>query len=86
MEGAIPCGIRVYTDTELSQVSLSKQKKENGGRSMDAEMWTLIGIICAVVVLLVYIGDRLEERWRQKHPPDDWDGMREERFDDDDDQ
>ena len=51
---------------------------------MDAEMWTLVGIICAAVVILVYIGDRMEARWRRKHPPDGWDGVREERFDDDD--
>ena len=53
---------------------------------MDAEMWTLVGILCATAVLLVYIGDRMETWWRRKHPPDGWDdGMREERFDDDDD-
>lgn len=51
---------------------------------MNAELWVIFGIICAVVVLLVYIGDRMEERWRRMHPPDGWDGVREEKFDDDD--
>ena len=48
---------------------------------MDAEFWVIFGIICAVIVLLVYISDRMEARWQRMHPPDDYDGMREDKSD-----
>ena len=48
---------------------------------MDAELWVIFGIICAVIVLLVYISDRMEARWQGMHPPDDYDGMREDKSD-----
>lgn len=51
---------------------------------MDAEMWTATGIICAVCILLVWAADRLERWWKLNHPPDDWDGMREDRSDEQD--
>jgi hypothetical protein len=50
---------------------------------MDADLWVIFGIICAVVVLLVYIGDRMQARYYRNHPPDDWDGMREDKHEDD---
>ena len=46
---------------------------------MDAESWTLIGIICAAAVLIVYIGDRMEARYHRMHPPDNYDGRREDK-------
>ena len=46
---------------------------------MDAGLWVIFGLICSVVVLCVYIGDRLEARYHRMHPPDDYDGMREDK-------
>lgn len=46
---------------------------------MDAGLWVIFGLICSVVVLFVYIGDRLEARYHRMHPPDDYDGMREDK-------
>lgn len=45
---------------------------------MDAELCVLMGIICVAVVVIVYIGDRMQAWWERRHPPDDLDGCRED--------
>ena len=46
---------------------------------MDNELWIVTGIICAIVVVLMYVGDRVEARYHRMHPPDDYDGCREDK-------
>ncbi len=41
-------------------------------------------VMILVTAALVCGSAWLERRWRNRHPPDDWDGMREDRRDDDD--
>ena len=48
-------------------------------------MAIVLGILIAVIVGLVIASDLLDRRWYEHHPPDDWDGMREERYDDEND-
>ncbi len=47
---------------------------------MDIGVWIVIGLMAAFVVLLVVGSHYLERRYYRTHPPDD--GIREERFDD----
>lgn len=48
---------------------------------MDAVAWVIIGIFALTIVLL-YIGAiEAERRYQRFHPPDDWDGMREDKED-----
>jgi len=48
---------------------------------MDDGLWVVFGLICSVVVVLVYIGDRMEARYHRLHPPNGYDGMREDEDD-----
>ena len=52
---------------------------------MEREMIIIVLIFGAVIGVLLICADQFERRYYRKHPPDDWDGIREERFDDDDD-
>ena len=81
MEGANPHGIRVYTDTELPQVSLSTNDWRD---NMDAGLWVVIGLI-ALCIMVLWIGaNEAERRYQRFHPPDDYDGMSEVKQDDED--
>ena len=52
---------------------------------MEVGLLAIIGIMTAFV-LLIYLGSNyLERRYYEKHPPDDWDGCREDTETDDDD-
>ena len=51
---------------------------------MAAGLYICLGIFIAVIIGLVVACDLLERRYHMKHPPDDWDGMREDRDHDDD--
>lgn len=48
---------------------------------MTTAVWVLLGIGVVFVALMVVGCDRLEKRYYQMHPPDDWDGMREDKHD-----
>ena len=48
---------------------------------MDTEIWVVLGLIAATVVLLWIGATRVERHYRRIHPPDDYDGMREDRDD-----
>lgn len=50
---------------------------------MDAAVIVVISAMIGTAAMLVWAADRAERRWRRRHPPDDADGMREERFNDD---
>lgn len=41
--------------------------------------WIVVGIIAVFSVLVVAGADVIERRYNQMHPPDDWDGMREDK-------
>lgn len=45
---------------------------------MDAAAWVVIGVMFVTVVLLVIGAAEAERRWQRFHPPDDWDGCRED--------
>lgn len=49
----------------------------------DVEVWTVIGILALAGFALLALLNWLKTRYHEKHPPDWADGMREERFDDD---
>ena len=45
------------------------------------ELWIVGGVIFAVCAVLLMGGNWMEARWNRMHPPDDWDGMREDKDD-----
>jgi len=42
-------------------------------------LWIVAGLIAAFAVLVVAGADVIERRYNRMHPPDDWDGMREDK-------
>ena len=46
---------------------------------MAGAFYIVLGITIAVIAALVIASDLMERKWREKHPPDDWDGMREDK-------
>lgn len=44
-------------------------------------VWVVLGLIGAFCLLLVIGANTIEGRYQRMHPPDDWDGMREDRDD-----
>ena len=48
---------------------------------MDIGVWIVVGLIAMFSVLVVAGADVIERRYNRMHPPDDWDGMREDRED-----
>ena len=55
-----------------------------GGIEMDSYRLCL-AVFFALVFCLFFGINLLEKRYRFRHPPDNWDGMREEKFDDEND-
>lgn len=49
-----------------------------------AGIYICLGGFIALVLGVVVACELMERKYRIKHPPDGWDGMREERFDDED--
>lgn len=49
---------------------------------MGIGVWIVAGLIAMFAVLVVAGADVIERRYNQMHPPDDWDGMREDKQDD----
>jgi len=49
---------------------------------MNIGVWIVVGIIAVFSVLVVAGADVIERRYNQMHPPDDYDGMREDKQDD----
>ncbi len=49
---------------------------------MDIGVWIVVGLIAVFSVLVVAGADAIERRYNRLHPPDDWDGMREDKQDD----
>ena len=45
---------------------------------MDIGVWIVLGLIGTFCVLLALGANAIERRWQSMHPPDDWDGMRED--------
>lgn len=48
---------------------------------MDTGFWVVLGLIAATIVLLWIGATRAERRYQRLHPPDDYDGMREDKDD-----
>lgn len=48
---------------------------------MDFVSCLVIGFMVAACCLLIYGTRAVETRWNRTHPPEDWDGTREEKFD-----
>ena len=46
---------------------------------MDADTFITFAVIILFCALAVLIANWVEKRWHRMHPPDDWDGMREDR-------
>lgn len=46
---------------------------------MDIGVWIVVGIIAVFSVLVVAGADVIERRYNRMHPPDDYDGMREDK-------
>ena len=51
---------------------------------MDAELWILIFLMAFCAVLIAAGASAAEKRWNRLHPPNGYDGMREDEDDDDD--
>lgn len=49
---------------------------------MGIGVWIVAGLIAAFAVLVVAGADVIERRYNRMHPPDDYDGMREDKQDD----
>ena len=49
---------------------------------MDFAVCAVLAAMIIVCALLVYGAKAAERRWIHYHPPDDWDGMREDKQDD----
>ena len=74
MECAIPCGIRVYTDTELWTNALRTNRK--GGLPM---LWLIVGLIVTASMILLLACESHDTDWVEwRHPPEDDDGIRED--------
>lgn len=46
---------------------------------MDIGVWIVVGLIAVFSVLVVAGADVIERRYNRMHPPDDYDGMREDK-------
>lgn len=49
---------------------------------MDADTFFAFAVIILICLLVVLGANYLERRWRRMHPPDNWDGMREDKDND----
>lgn len=49
---------------------------------MDFISCLVIGFMITACALMIYGARAIENRWTRLHPPDDWDGIREEKFED----
>ncbi len=50
---------------------------------MDGGFWAVVALIVGCCALIIFGANYLEARYRRMHPPDDWDGMREDKTDED---
>ena len=50
---------------------------------MDIALCVVLGLIVVFGILLMMGASAIERRWQMMHPPDDWDGMREDKDDED---
>lgn len=48
---------------------------------MDTETIIMLGIVCVIVVVVFYLSDKLTSRYYRNHPPDGYDGVREDKDD-----
>ena len=46
---------------------------------MDADTIIGFGVVILCCLLVVLVSHWIERRWRRMHPPDDWDGCREDK-------
>ena len=53
---------------------------------MEIGLIIIIGMIVTFLILLYLGSSYLERRYYEKHPPDDWDGCREDRDTDEEDE